>query len=175
MGELRRIRRKDAVPISDTAPCVGCALCCDGTINAMAEARPDEEEALKSAGLSIFESGGKQWFALPCRFSEQGRCTIYDQRFKVCRVWRCKLLESYQAGETSRDEALRRVKVTVGLRAAVAQDEERAVLWTERQKLRVELESSNERPVLKLNMAALDYCIDRWFKTLPANKPANPR
>jgi hypothetical protein len=38
-------------PIADTAPCVGCGLCCDGTMFAKARAEPEEEARMANLGL----------------------------------------------------------------------------------------------------------------------------
>lgn len=148
----------------DTAPCVGCGLCCDGTIFSKARAEPEEEQRLTDAGLEFFDDGEKHWFRHPCRFSKDGLCTIYDQqRFTVCGAYRCTLLKAYQRGEVSREEALGTVQRALALRAEVAAEEPSAVLWTERQRLRGELERSRERPRLLLKMTALDYWLNRWF------------
>lgn len=148
----------------DTAPCVGCGLCCDGTIFSKARAEPEEEERLTAAGLEYFQDSENTWFRHPCRFSKDGLCTIYDQqRFTVCGAYRCNLLKSYQRGETSREDALETVQRALALRAAVAEEEPSAVLWTERQRLRGELQASKERPRLLLKLAALDYWLSSWF------------
>ena len=156
---------------TDTAPCVGCGICCDGTIYSRAAARPDEEERLEAAGLELCNVNGKRWFVHPCRFSKDGLCTIYDQeRFEVCRTFRCKLLTAYQAGEVDLDEARETIARTFALRSDVAADEPRAALWRERQELRSELEKTRERPQLLLKIAVLEYWLDRWFR-VESTKP----
>lgn len=152
-------------PNTDTAPCVGCGLCCDGTIFWKAAAEPDERQRLTDAGLSVVEEGGKEWFTHPCRFSKRGLCTIYDQeRFNVCRTFRCKLLQGYQAGEISREEALGTVQRALALRSALTEEEPGAGMAQDRRKLRLQFEATKERPALHLKMATLDYVLEKWFR-----------
>jgi hypothetical protein len=149
----------------DTAPCVGCGLCCDGTIYWRANAQPDEEQRLTEAGLEVIREGDKQWFVHPCRFSDNGMCTIYDQeRFHVCHTFRCKLLKAYQAGEVGLAEARATVEKALALRSEVAAEEPSARLWKVRRELGRELQQTKERPRTLLKIAALDYFIDRWFR-----------
>lgn len=155
---------------TDTAPCIGCGLCCDGTIYWRADAEPGEEERLRGAGLTVLSEGERSWFVHPCRFSSGGLCTIYDrERFAVCSKFRCKLLTAYQAGEIGLDEARATIGEAFALRSAVAAEEPSAALWKERQQLRRDLQSARQRPKLHLKIAALDYYLDRWFRTEPAD------
>jgi Putative zinc- or iron-chelating domain len=150
---------------TDTAPCVGCGLCCDGTIYWRATAEAGEKQRLMDAGLEVSNEGEKYWFAHPCRFAKDGLCTIYDQeRFSVCHTYRCKLLKAYQSGEVTRDEALGTVQQALALRRALVHEEPAAALSTERQKLRRDLKFMKERPQLHLRIAALDSLLDRWFR-----------
>jgi len=150
---------------TDTAPCVGCGLCCDGTIYWRADAQPGEEERLTDAGLEVIKEGDKQWFVHPCCFSKDGLCTIYDQqRFNVCHTFRCKLLKAYQRGEVSLEQTRETVEKAVALRTELTAENPAARLWTERNKLRRELETTRERPSLLLKIAVLDYYLDQWFR-----------
>src|SRR5689334_12030404 len=91
--------------VHDTSPCVGCGLCCDGTLYNVAKVAPGEEALLQSLGLTLTASADRTSFTLPCRFHESGRCTIYEDRWTVCRTFRCALLRKYQAGEVGIEEA----------------------------------------------------------------------
>lgn len=157
--------RAPGVPESDTAPCVGCGLCCDGTIYPAARAQPEERERLTQAGLVYFVHGGKSWFEHPCRFSKKGRCTIYHQeRFAVCSRFRCKLLRAYQSGEIDREQAREKVRHALELRTAVTERAPGAARWRPRQELRQDLESNGRDPALLLRIIALDYYMDKWFR-----------
>ena len=95
-----------------------------------------------------------------------GLCTIHDQeRFQVCRTFRCKLLKAYQAGEIGREEARATVQKALALRSAVTDEEPDAWLGETRRRLRRELGSTKERPRLHLKIAALDYFLERWFRS----------
>lgn len=153
---------------SDNAPCVGCGLCCDGTIYVRARAQPDEVERLTAAGLTVVRDSEKVYFSHPCRFAAGGLCTIYDEpRFHVCSSFRCKLLKAYHDGDISREEAFGKVQQALALRSAVTAEAPEARLYTERRRLGLELAALNERPHLRLAIAALDHFLGRWFGKLP--------
>ncbi len=61
-------------------------------------------------GLPIVEDSPPA-FRLPCPKLEGTLCSIYGDRPKVCRGYKCKLLSSYDAGELSIEEAIERVDV----------------------------------------------------------------
>jgi hypothetical protein len=151
-------------PVSDTAPCVGCGLCCDGTLFASARAEPKEEQRILSFDLSLDNEGGIRYFALPCPHSIGGRCDIYGKRFTKCRTFRCKLLKDYQAAEIDIREAAEKVRNALKLRDAVAADEPGAAMLTERIHIRRQGNLTKERSKLLLNMAALDYYLDVHFR-----------
>ncbi len=150
--------------ITDTAPCVGCGLCCDGTLYERARAERYEEERLVQCGLKVSNDSGQGYFGLPCHFFESGRCGIYDDRFTKCRTFRCKLLRGYQSGTISRSEAMEKVRHAMALRSAVEAEEPSAVQVAERKSLRSELGKTRRRPALLLKLMALDYYLDRHFR-----------
>lgn len=150
--------------VGDTAPCIGCGMCCDGTIYERAKTYPAERDQLKRAGLSLVRADNKPYFALPCRFCQNGRCGIYAERFTTCRTFRCDLLRAYQAGELTREESLHKVSEALALRREIMKQEPGAALSNVRRELRVELQASRERPELLLKITALDRLLDSWFK-----------
>lgn len=158
----------------DTAPCVGCGLCCDGTIFERERAEAGEVGRLKIEGLSVIEESGTFYFEHPCRYANCGRCMIYEERFSVCRTFRCKLLASYQAGEISREGALEKVQEALALRSAVTDQAPAAGEWKKRQTLRSELAVTHARPQLLLRLVALDYYLDRWFRKPKEGKSVEP-
>lgn len=156
----------DSESATDTAPCVGCGLCCDGTIYDKAQAAPGEKARLTSAGLTCFTEGGEAFFAHPCRFSSEGICTIYqERRFAICSSFRCNLLREYQAGRVSKADALTKVRNALKLRRAVTDASPESGLWSERVKVRAQLLATNRQPRLLLDIMALDYYLDAWFRT----------
>jgi hypothetical protein len=135
------------IVVGDTAPCVGCGMCCNGTLYWMAKVTPGEEERISAHGLELTEEKGTTYFRLPCHHEQCGRCTIYETRFDICRSFRCQLLRNYQAGEVGLGEARRRIRASL----AEAPDGET-------------VEEKAARALKLLNIIALDTCLERWFR-----------
>jgi uncharacterized protein len=155
------------------APCIGCGLCCDGTIFAKAIVTPGEEARLLEHGLELVTRSEQTFFLQPCRYASCGQCTNYQDRFDICRSFRCDLLKRYQAGGIDLAEARAMVETALGLVAAVKADDARAGLYSQRRALRGQLAermkgaSAEERPRLArrlLNMVALDAFLDSRFR-----------
>jgi hypothetical protein len=161
------------VVVGDTAPCVGCGLCCNGTLYWIAKVTPGEEGVIRANGLDLTEEKGKTYFRLPCHHESCGRCTIYETRFDICRSFRCQLLRNYQVGEIDLAEARNRVETALKLAEAVRGDDPRAGLAFHRRDIRAKLAEQPdheaagekaERSRRLLNIVALDDCLDRWFR-----------
>ena len=58
------------LPLDDTRPCVGCGMCCDGTLYGLAKVAAGEEMIMREKGLAITEVGDKSYFQLPCPHGE---------------------------------------------------------------------------------------------------------
>jgi hypothetical protein len=156
-------RKSSETPIDDS-PCVGCGLCCDGTLFTAAKAEPHEEKTLMDLGLSLQDQDGKRYVSLPCHFCRNGLCTIYYARFSKCRSFECKLLKGVNDGSLSRKSAAEKVRMALQLRSMVAAEEPSAVGISERQRLLRVLRATSERPRLQLSILALDHFLDRWFR-----------
>jgi hypothetical protein len=141
-------------------------LCCDGTLFDMIQAAPEEDERLRDLKIETSEHSGKRYFAMPCRFSCEGRCTIYADRFKTCHSFRCKVLSDYQSGALTSDQAQEKVRTALKLRADVASCDPSAARVSERKRLRAESvpPDKGRRPLL-LKIVALDYFLDMHFRT----------
>jgi len=166
-------------PVDDTAPCVGCGLCCNGTLYFRAKVTPGEEPVLLDHGLTLTADKDRTYFRLPCHHESCGRCTIYENRFDICRSFRCALLRRYQAGEIDLATARATVEKALELAAAVKGDDAAAGLVGERGRIRSELAErllaggGDERAKASrrlLNIIALDTFLERWFR----NKKAQP-
>lgn len=160
-------------PLDDTAPCVGCGLCCNGTLYSRAKAAPGEEPTLLAHGLTLMQADDRTYFQLPCHHESCGRCTIYQERFDVCRSFRCALLRSYHAGTIDGDEAARTVSHALELRRRVVERDPDAATNSARIALRERLArelvqaAPEDRASLAdrlLNIVALDTFLDRWFR-----------
>lgn len=165
--------KRDERPLEDTAPCVGCGLCCDGTLYVRAQVKPGEESRMVESGLELLTHQGRPFFRQPCPHYSCGRCSIYDQRYRTCRSFRCKLLKRYHAGEIDLNEARSKIEGAFEVLREAKAEEPSADLSAERVRLRRELSKQllgldqNERgPVARrlLKLVAADVYLDRWFR-----------
>ncbi len=83
--------------------CVACGLCCDGTLFNRAKTSPAEAPRVRSFGVEVYAS--ETHFVLPCPRLDGTACTIYAERFTVCRTFRCALLKKVESGEVDRSRA----------------------------------------------------------------------
>jgi Fe-S-cluster containining protein len=168
----------DAAAVTDdTGPCVGCGLCCDGTLYDRAKVAPGEEPTLEALGLQLETVGERTYFLQPCRFQSCGRCTNYADRWTICRSFRCALLRRYQAGEIGLEEARATVKTALQLRDAVRQNDPGAAIVGGRRRLRrqlaEEVQSGKDQGSAGrrlIDIIALDTFLERWFR----NKKPQP-
>lgn len=154
--------------------CVGCAMCCNGTLYGRAKVASGEERRIVDAGLELVTGEEKNYFRLPCRFESCGQCTIYETRFAVCRSFQCALLKRVEAGEIDLDSASSIVaKAQELLRTVVAGDPD-AATNRGRAEIRARLAEEINRPPDSnrhsaaqrlLNIIALDTYLERWFRT----------
>ena len=161
------------IEVGDTAPCVGCGMCCNGTLYWMAKVTPGEESRIQAHGLELTEDKATTYFKLPCHHEQCGRCTIYETRFDICKSFRCRLLRAYQAGEVDLAEARQRVETALDLAQKVRADDPAATNAFNRRGIRARLaeapdvETGEERAIRTrrlLNVVALDTCLERWFR-----------
>lgn len=157
----------------DTAPCLDCGLCCDGRLYVRARVTPGEESRMLESGLELLTYRGDPFFRQPCPHFGCGRCTIYDERYRICRSFRCKLLKRYHAGEIDFNEARSKIEGAFEVLREAKTEEPSADLSAERVRLRRELSEQllgldrNERgPVARrlLKLVAADIYLDRWFR-----------
>ena len=158
---------------NDTRPCVGCGMCCDGTLYDVAKVAPGEDRAMRSRGLEIIEVGNKAFFRQPCPMESGGRCTIYEHRFGICRSFSCALLKRYHAGELTLEETTEKVATAKRLLAIAVADNPNASRADARRRIRAasaDLKSiPDEQLRLKsakrlLNLIAVDAYLDKWFR-----------
>ncbi len=103
-----------------TGICVGCGLCCDGTMYLAVHLRPgDRRESLTAAGFVLTTRNDVVQFPQPCCASRAGACRIYDGRPAACRTYRCRLLRRYEAGEVTHDDASALIVLATDLRDRV--------------------------------------------------------
>jgi len=103
-----------------TTICVGCGLCCDGSMYPNVEVGGDDRiEILETAGLLFSTRNDVARFRQPCGVFDGCKCTVYSSRPAVCRDYRCLLLRRFEAGEISHEDARALIDRTLALRDRV--------------------------------------------------------
>ena len=77
------------------ALCLGCGLCCDGSLFWAVEV--DGADALPEGGAPDGQ------LAQPCRFHAGGACSIYATRPHQCRAFACDVLRAVRDGRRAPD------------------------------------------------------------------------
>jgi len=99
--------------------CVGCGLCCDGSVFDYAPLTPEEmvtTPPLMPEGK--FLDGESRGFCLPCT-RWQGCCTMFNHRPRVCGSYECMTLVAVDKGELSLDQGRTRMAEVRAARDAV--------------------------------------------------------
>lgn len=81
-------------PRAAASICIGCGLCCDGTVVthlAVAD-ESDLGAPLRMLGVEVEVAAEPPSFALPCPAVADGRCTIHDlHRPSACAQFECRV------------------------------------------------------------------------------------
>jgi Fe-S-cluster containining protein len=159
--------------VDEISICIGCGLCCDGTLHGTATVKSDDEQNVIAAGLEIVDDGKRRFFRQPCPHFTCGACSIYADRPKVCRKYRCALLKRVEAGEMSKSAAREKIATAKKLIAAIRIIDPNAVTPGERtalaQRLRKHLTRLGDEEERKtaakalLDVAVLEHFLSRWF------------
>jgi hypothetical protein len=97
-------------PRDGQAVCLACGLCCRGVWFSNVVLEADEVVPALKAGLPLNEDGEKVAFQQPCVLHKSGCCSAYAAwRPRACVKYSCRLLDRFQAGETSLEEAVNHV------------------------------------------------------------------
>jgi len=97
--------------------CESCGLCCDGTLFAHVDVTPEELAAIaERVTLS------SDWALLlqPCSALEGCRCSVYADRPRICRAYRCSVLAELEAGRLTEPQARAALDEVFALRARLA-------------------------------------------------------
>lgn len=92
--------------------CIGCGLCCDGTLLSYL-AVSDESDLglpLRTLGVELIYEADPPVFALPCPAVRDGACTVFHaHRPHACSQFRCALLRGVDDGEIDAPTARRAI------------------------------------------------------------------
>jgi hypothetical protein len=112
----------ELVDRSSTSICIGCGLCCDGTVLSYL-AVADESDLgwpLRMLGVEIIVEADPPVFALPCPAVCKGMCTVYDEhRPSACAQYSCDLLRAVEDGRIDVDAARSVIRDTIRTRDRV--------------------------------------------------------
>jgi hypothetical protein len=109
-------------PDGGASICVGCGLCCDGTLFSHLGVLDDADLGipLRQLGVEVIAEADPPVFALPCPALADGACTVYHRhRPRACGWFECDLLVAVGAGTTSPAEARATIAATRDLRDRV--------------------------------------------------------
>jgi uncharacterized protein len=100
--------------------CLRCGLCCSGPIFSSVQLEPEDEVApLMAAGINICSEGDASMFKQPCAAHRNCACTVYANRPKYCRSYKCELLKKFERGDISYEPAREIINTVVSLKNEV--------------------------------------------------------
>ncbi len=103
--------------------CIGCGLCCDGTVvSHLAVADESDLGApLRMLGVEIMAAAEPPVFALPCPAVADGRCTIHGlHRPSACAQFECRVSAAVLDGSMTIGTARTTIDHALSLRDEVA-------------------------------------------------------
>lgn len=152
--------------------CIGCGLCCDGTLHSNTRVKKDDEDSVAAAGLPVVLDEGKRVFRQPCPHFANGRCGIYAQRPPVCRTYKCALLQNVEQGAISIADARQKILTAKSLAQAIRNSSTEVATPSRRAELKARLQEQlggrkgKERTAIAkrlLDLGILDHFLMRWF------------
>ena len=114
------------------SPCIGCGLCCDGTVVTHLAVRDESDLGmpLRALGVELIVISDPPVFELPCPALDRGRCSVFElHRPHACSQFECVISASVAEGSMMIDQARSIIAETIELRDRVRSgDVERAAL-----------------------------------------------
>jgi Fe-S-cluster containining protein len=85
--------------------CLSCGMCCNGVMFQLVRLQAaDSPKALAALGMSLKRKKKGHQFSQPCSFLDSGNCCgIYADRPTRCRLFECRQIAGFRAGELSED------------------------------------------------------------------------
>ena len=159
---------------AESALCLQCGLCCDGTLFDTGTLEVGEDAPLPEGQIIVVERTdkrpSKREFRLPCARIDGTACTIYPERPVACRTFTCKLLKHFRAGETSQADCLHRIDTARDALRDVAAELELSGTppVPRRMAIVAHLKAMQQKGELPLQAAvkavALEHYLDRHFR-----------
>jgi len=106
----------------DDNVCLGCGLCCDGTLFSHLGVLDEQDLGfpLRQLGVKLIAEAEPPAFELPCPALADGACTIYHQgRPRACSWFVCDLAAAVAEGRTAPVQARATIVATQALRDRV--------------------------------------------------------
>ena len=113
----------ERTPPTEASICVGCGLCCDGTVltHLAVSDQSDVGAPLAALGVELHVAADPPVFALPCPAVEHGACTVFElHRPRACSHFECDLSRAVAAGDLDPQQARATIAETIELRDRVA-------------------------------------------------------
>lgn len=104
--------------------CIGCGLCCDGSVVTHLAVRDESDLGLplQALGVELLFAAEPPVFALPCPAVHEGRCTIHAlHRPSACSQFECKLSSAVLKGDIAKSDARLIIAEALRLRDEVSQ------------------------------------------------------
>jgi len=101
------------------SPCIGCGLCCDGTVVTHLAVRDESDLGLPLLGLGVevLFAADPPVFALPCPAHCDGECTIFSlHRPSACAQFECAISAEFLEGKLSLSMAKEKIQEAFVLR-----------------------------------------------------------
>ncbi len=102
--------------------CIGCGLCCDGTVVTHLAVRDESDlgSPLRALGVELIAAAEPPVFALPCPAVVDGVCSIHDlHRPSACSQFECAVSRSVLDGQRTSAQARQLIGETFAMRDAV--------------------------------------------------------
>jgi Fe-S-cluster containining protein len=109
------------VAVDEQSICIGCGLCCDGTVVTHLAVRDESDlgAPLRGLGVEIIAAADPPVFELPCPAVCDGVCTIHSlHRPSACAQFECSLSQGVLDGRVAFEEAQMLISATLTLRDA---------------------------------------------------------
>ena len=102
--------------------CIGCGLCCDGTVVTHLAVADDSDlgAPLRMLGVEVEAAADPPVFVLPCPAVSDGRCTIHGlHRPSACAQFECRVSRGVLDGSVGVEAARATIAEAFRLRADV--------------------------------------------------------